>query len=101
MIPLIEIPPGLGDERIDGIELQQLHARVAQRTEEVLGRAQCTHRVIDDRHPHTFSPLRDQGLGEAAPQIVAVEDVRFQVDVVARSPDGLEHVLVGGGPVLQ
>ena len=47
MVALVDVPAGLGGERVDGVELEDVDAGVAQALEEFLRRAERADAVVD------------------------------------------------------
>ena len=88
-------------QRVDGVELVQLHAAGGQPFEEGGRRAEGAGAVAQQVDLHALRLLGHQRLGKALAHLVVVEDVGLEVDVVARGLDGREHGPVGGRPVLQ
>ena len=91
MVALVDVPAGLGLERIDRVELEDVDARVGEPTEEFLRRAEGADAVVDEVDLHALRLLGDQGVGEPLAGLVALEDVGLHVDGVPRRGDRIEH----------
>ncbi|MNG09829.1 hypothetical protein D3C84_932650 [compost metagenome] len=101
MVALVQLPARSGGQGIDRVELHQPDTRLTQSVEECRRRGEGADAVVDQVDLHATALLGDQGVGEALPDLVVVEDVGFHVDVVTRAFDGREHRRVGLGAVLQ
>ena len=101
MVALVDVPAGLGRQRIDGVELEHGDAGILQALEERLRRAQRADRVVDHVDLHALGLLGQQGIRETPSGFVVLEDVGLHVDVVARAGDRRQHRGICAGAVLE
>ena len=79
--------------RIDRIEGDQLDAGATHAFKKCLRHAQRAHAVIQDADSDALLLLLDQHVGKLQAHLILVEDIGFQVDVVGRCSDRLQHLL--------
>ncbi len=102
VIEPVEPPAEMASPGSDGAEFQGLHAGLGQPIDDMVGRMEGSDRIIDHRHLHAAASRGQQAIHDAAPADPdIVEDVEFQVEMVARMVDRIQHGADGFGAAAQ
>ena len=101
VVALVDVPAGLGLERIDRVELEHVDAGVGQPLEERFRRGERADAVVDQVHLDALCLLGDELVGEALAGLVGLEDVGLHVDAVACRVDRIEHRCIRVRAVLE
>lgn len=88
-------------ERVDRIELEQVHTRAAEALEESIRRTARRETIVGQVDRDVLRALADKEIGELASDGIVGEDVRLDVDMVPRTADGFANGPLDRMPVRQ
>ena len=101
VVAVVDQPSSLRRQRIDRVELEDLHAACPQAIEEGLWRTDGADAVVDQVDLHALRALLQQELGKLPADFVVLDDVALEVDVIGGGADRGKHRRVGRRAVLE